>query len=181
MLADLFTRGIALSGTAIADWAFEVNPLKMFRQQIQYSGLSKAVTENNRMAVRELRRLDAKKLFTDSLQFSKDFDRIAIFKPTIEPRVATAFLTDNPKTIWKSGGYKQRPLLLSFVPIEGGWFSKLLKSEKALMKANENVDQFLGNALEMKPENIKRAKDNYLSGLENRLTAPDLKPLLQVL
>lgn len=170
---------MALSGTGIADWAVEVNPLRVFQQQVQSSGLSKAATETHRMAVRELRRLDAKKLFADSLQFAKDNDRLTVFKPTIEAKSATAFLTDNPKTIWKAGTYKQRPLLLSFVPVEGGWMAPLFRSQAALTKANANMDSILEHALELKAENVMKAKQRYLNGTE-RMGLDDAKAVLQV-
>lgn len=131
------------------------------------------------MGVRELRKLDAKKLFADSLQFSPEMDKMTVFKPTIEPKTGTAFLTDNPKTIWKSGGYKQRPLLLSFVPVEGGWIAPYFKSPETLTKVNLNIDKLLENALELRPENVQLVKQEYLSGME-KLAMDDAKAVLQV-
>lgn len=157
----------------------EVNPLKVFQQQIQHSGLSKAATENHRMAVRELRRLDAKKLFADSLQFSRGNDKMTVYKPTIEPRSATAFLVDNPKTIWKSGAYKQRPLVLGFVPVEGGWIAPLFNSEDTLTKVNLNMDKMLENVLELRSDNVAKVKQHYLSGTQ-KLALDDAMTVLQV-
>lgn len=168
-----------MSGTGIADWAVEVNPLKVFQQQIEYSGLSKAATETHRMAMRELRRLDAKKLFADSLQFSRGNDKMTVYKPTIEPRSATAFLVENPKIIWKTGAYKQRPLVLGFVPVEGGWIAPLFNSEDTLTKANLSMDQMLENALELKSDNVAKVKQHYLGETQN-LALDDAMAVLQV-
>lgn len=151
----------------------------MFQQQIKFSGLSKAQSASNRLAVRELRRLDAKRLFADSLQFVGEFDKMTIFKPTIEPKLPGAFLTDNPQTIWKAGAYKQRPLMLSFVPVEGGIISGIFKSQSELDEANEKIDQILEAALELKPGNVVKVKERYLSGIK-KVSMDDAKSVLQV-
>lgn len=151
----------------------------MFQQQIKFSGLSKAQSASTRLAVRELRRLDAKRLFADSMQFVGEFDKMTIFKPTVEPKLPGAFLTENPQTIWKSGEFKQRPLMLSFVPVEGGIISGIFKSQSELNKANERIDQILEAALELKPENVIKVKERYLSGIE-KVSMDDAKAVLQV-
>lgn len=179
-ISDLFHRGIALSGSAISDRYIEVNPLKIFNQQIEYTGLSKAATANTRAAVRELRKLDAKKLFSDSLKFSSEFDKRIVFKPTIETRAPGAFLVENPKTIWEKGTFKQRPFLMSFVPDEGGLMAGLFKSQDSLNALNANLDNALQFAMELKPENVPKVKERYLSGGVDKLSMEDAKAVLQV-
>lgn len=176
---DLFHRMIALSGTGIADWAIEVNPLKMFKKQIAYSGILPSLSSNNRMAVRELRRYDAKKLYMDSHQFSRDNDRMTIFKPTIEAKSNTAFLTENPKIVWRTGSYKQRPMLFSFVPGEGAWIGSLFKSNEIISKGNLPSDLFLGSALELTAENVQKAMSYYLNET-GTFSLDDVRSVLQV-
>lgn len=179
IFSELFHRGIALSGTGIADWAIETNPLKVFNQQIEFTGLSKAATANTRSAVRELRKLDAKKLFSDSLKFTSEFDKWTVFKPTVEPRGAGAFLTENPKLIWEKGAFKQRPFLMSFVPVEGGLMAGLFKSQESLNAVNSNMDKILEIGLELRPDNVPKVKERYLSGI-NKVSMTDVKAVLQV-
>lgn len=133
------------------------------------------------MAIRELRRLDAKKLFADSLQFSKGSHRMTIFKPTTEPKSATAFITENPKLIWKAGNFKQRPLLFSFVPVEGGWIAPLFNSQEELSKISLKLDEVLQMTLELKPENVERVKEYYFTNGTDNSTMDDAKAFLQVI
>lgn len=105
---------------------------------------------------------------------------MTIFKPTTEPRSTTAFITENPKLIWKAGNFKQRPLLLSFVPVEGGWIAPLFKSQEELTKISSNLDEVLQKTLELKPENVKRVKEYYFTNETDNSTLDDAKTFLKV-
>lgn len=146
---------------------------------MQHSSLRNANVTRN--AMRQLRRLDAYRLFEDSLQFTLDNDRMTVFKPSIEPTSATAFITENPKTIWKSGDFKQRPLLMSFVDLEGGWINSLLKarrSQEALSYNLEEDDDFLRNLLELRSDNVRIVKERYFANISTERDTE--KALLQV-
>lgn len=162
---DLFHRTVALSGSGIADWTIEVNPLRLFWQQVDFSQIKRTNATTTRVACRELRRLDAKRLFQDSLKFSEGLHIVTVFKPTIESRLAIApFITENPKTLWAEGRYKQRPILLSFLPVEGGLFAKLIGTPTALSYLNDNLNALAAKGLELKPENVPKVLDYYLNG-----------------
>lgn len=69
--------------------------------------------------------------------------------------------------------------MLSFVPVEGGIISGIFKSQSELGEANEKIDQILEAALELKPGNVVKVKERYLSGIK-KVSMDDAKSVLQV-
>lgn len=175
----MFHRGVLLSGTGLADWAIEVNPLKVFWKQLEYSGVPRSDAKTTLIGVRKLKAIGAYRLLEDSLKFSSTVDVLTVFKPSIEQQRLGSFLTDNPKLIWKEGKFKQKPMLFSFVPNEGGPFLKYLKSEEDISKLNGNLNEFIAMGLELKADNVPKVLDYYLGG-RSQITSNDVETILKV-
>ncbi|CAG9768327.1 unnamed protein product [Ceutorhynchus assimilis] len=144
MSQGLFHKGIAMSGTALCVWALAPN-----KEGIENSKkLAKSFdcpTESTKNMVECLRQVDAMEIVKHDVLFMEwDFDPMIPFKPTIEPEVEGAFLTEHPIDIVKAGKSAQIPLIVGITTEDGALRgAALLNNEDLLQELSDNFEKLL--------------------------------------
>lgn len=129
----LFHRGIAMSGTALCIWAAapKNEGIENSRKLANSFGCP---TESSEEMIDCLRTIDAMDFVSkDDLFMEWDFDPMIPFKPTIEPNVEDAFLTEHPITIVKSGRSAPVPLIVGITTHDGALRGAGILNNQSLM------------------------------------------------
>lgn len=117
----LFQRVVAMSGLATAPYnQLQDNPIDLARQQAQVVGVGNTDEMNSFDLVEELRAINVSTLVNsiDHLKFWS-IDPITLYRPSIEPQLPGAFVTEDIVSVWTRGDFQQVPWMTGVVPNEG--------------------------------------------------------------
>ncbi|XP_059613448.1 juvenile hormone esterase-like [Phlebotomus argentipes] len=169
----LFHRAIVQSGNAIAPYNFPVDdPLQQAREQAKVLDIPNASTLDSAKIVDELRKVDAKRLVesSDKMKFFS-VDPIVLFRTAIEPPGPTAFMSENPIDIVKSGKFQHVPWMTGLVPNEGiVRAAAILTNETDLKELNSRFDELMPKLMQINAtaEELAtfwpKARDFYFNG-----------------
>ncbi|XP_064292021.1 uncharacterized protein LOC128669717 [Plodia interpunctella] len=112
----LFHRAIPESGTNIAPWAIEVDPLEKAKK---FAKLFNFTNVDDTYALENFYTTSPLELFTSYLKLDEK-DSTFGFVPCVErATIEEGFITDSPLNILKSGKFTKVPLLYGFANMEG--------------------------------------------------------------
>nr|ASM90852.1 putative juvenile hormone esterase 1 [Colaphellus bowringi] len=116
----LFKGAILQSGTPLCPWAFSENNENLKNSQKLARSLN-CPTEPTTEMVECLRKVDALTIIKQDEIFKVwDYDPMIPFKPSVEPKVEGAFLTDHPLNLIKSGQSMDVPVIAGLTTEDGG-------------------------------------------------------------
>ncbi|XP_030754509.1 venom carboxylesterase-6-like [Sitophilus oryzae] len=144
MSRGLFHRVIAMSGTALCVWASAPK-----NENIEHSKqLAKSLdcpTDNSKNMVECLRKADAMDIIKKDTIFMKwDFDPMIPFKPTVEPDVEGAFLTEHPVEAVKKGKSAPVPMIVGITKNDGALRAAgLIRNDQLLEELNKEFDKIV--------------------------------------
>ncbi|KAF7269615.1 hypothetical protein GWI33_017341 [Rhynchophorus ferrugineus] len=119
MSKGLFHRVIALSGTSLCVWATAPKNENVQNSKKLAESLDCPVGDTNQM-VECLRKHDANDIVKRDVVFMEwDFDPMIPFKPTVEPDVEGAFLTQHPIDVVREGKSAPVPLIIGITSEDG--------------------------------------------------------------
>lgn len=168
----LFNNGISHSGVAIDPWVMVENSREKAHQIAKFMNCP----QDHKKLLKCLRGKPAEELVTLAKKFQPYlYNPYSPFGVVVEPPSASAFLTDHPKNLLKSGNFKKLPWLLSQTQDEGLYPAAEFYNEKCLKEINDGWDElspfildFNGTTTntEMKLLVSQHIRKHYLGNLE---------------
>ncbi|XP_028164297.1 uncharacterized protein LOC114355565 [Ostrinia furnacalis] len=146
---DLFNKVIPESGSNLAPWSVQIDPLenaKTFARSIGFENVDDVY------ALEEFYTTASYDVLTSDPFFDRT-DFTFVFSPCIERNTEGAFLTESPYNILKNGNYRKVPLLYGFAGMEGLLRIDLFDLWKD--KMNANFSAFLPQDLQFESEEEK--------------------------
>ncbi|KAL9706281.1 hypothetical protein quinque_009799 [Culex quinquefasciatus] len=134
----LFGRAISMSGSALAGWNDPpVDPLSLVERQAEVAGVEDADTMDSWELVDALRKVDAVKL-TESRSQLKSWNNypIVLYTPVVEKVHEGAFMSEDPRELWRDGLYESVPWMTGYLPNDGAVIALGLIS-------NHNLDRMI--------------------------------------
>lgn len=160
----LFHRAIMSSGSALAYWALIKHPEMIFRQFVANAQLPNPDLDETETIMNSLRKMSASDLLKTQEKMQIPFTGLSSFGPVIEGDWSGAFLQDDPKYIWESGKYEQRPFLISVNGYEEAAYEILHYNETiraVLLTAPENL---LGAVTDIPLKAMRPVMNFYFNG-----------------
>ncbi|KAL0849965.1 hypothetical protein ABMA28_011884 [Loxostege sticticalis] len=158
----LFNKVIPESGSNIASWSIQIDPLEKAKKFAKSQGFENvddvyALEEFYTSASYDVLTSDS---FWDTTNFHFEFS------PCIERNTEDAFLTESPYTILKNGKYKKVPMLYGFADMEG--LIRIDKFDAWKDKMNANFSAFLPVDLQFENDDerdavIQKVKEFYFN------------------
>ncbi|XP_026726289.1 cholinesterase 1-like [Trichoplusia ni] len=143
----LFNKVIFESGTSIATWAIQVDPLQNAKNQAKKMNFTNV---DDIQALEKFYKIAPMSLLTSDTFFDR-YDSTVGFPPCIERDTGSeAFLTESPLKILQKGSYKKLPMLYGFSNMEG--ISRLPNYEQWKHVMNEKFSEFLPADLTFKSD-----------------------------
>ncbi|KAL0895516.1 hypothetical protein ABMA27_011625 [Loxostege sticticalis] len=156
----LFHKVIPESGSNMASWSVQVDPLEQAKSFAKLKGVENV---DDVYALEEFYTSASYDVlisypFWDKTEFSFGFS------PCVERKTEDAFLTESPYTILKNGKYKKVPMLYGFADMEG--LIRIDKFEAWKDKMNANFSAFIPLDLQFENDNerdavIQKVKEFY--------------------
>lgn len=120
-ISNNFQAVIAMSGSANAPYAIDDLPDHTTRLTAMYLNITFWASIKTKQLLAELRAIDQIDLL-DAADYLKywDVDNLVNYRPMIEKPSPSAFLTEHPIDLLRSGNYRPVPIMFGRVPNEGG-------------------------------------------------------------
>ncbi|XP_063834792.1 esterase FE4-like [Ostrinia nubilalis] len=148
---ELFNKVISDSGSNLAPWSVQVDPLENAKIFAKSNGFENVVDV---YALEEFYTTASYDVLTSD-PFMDRTDFTFVFSPCIERNTEGAFLTESPYNILKNGNYRKVPVLLGFAGMEGLFRLNLFETWKD--KMNADFSAFLPQDLQFESEEQKAA------------------------
>lgn len=158
----LFTGVIAMSGTANVPFAIDENPEYTARQTAKHCNIQNWDTLSTADLAKALKRVNKLVLLNagDKLKHW-DVDNLVNYRPIVEKPGPTAFLSQHPDEILRTGNYHAVPIMFGRVPNEGGVrVIAIMESEKLRHKFNNDFYNLMGKFLEF-PSKFNSSQVEY--------------------
>lgn len=159
----LFKKAIMIGGTALAFWALERNPQRQLREFASIAGIRDANNADTADIVAELSQMSARDVQRYSGRMYSIHDVTPIFRPTIEGSWSSAFISDDPLVVWKSGEYEQRAFLLVASPNEQAISSDSYYDKKKRKRILNDFDNSLMEVGGLARNQLKPIKKYYFN------------------
>ncbi|XP_058066385.1 juvenile hormone esterase-like [Anopheles bellator] len=134
----LFQRAISMSGIALASWSVPYDdPLALAQAQAKAVGIGDADRITTSKLIARLREVKAETLVLNIDQLKQwDIKPLTLYRPTVEPKhtVRSAFLTEDPRVLWKRGEYTSVPWLTGTLPTDGSIATQAAYRSPALLE-----------------------------------------------
>ncbi|KAL1491255.1 hypothetical protein ABEB36_011876 [Hypothenemus hampei] len=140
----LFHKAIAMSGTSLCIWACAPQNETLANTRTLARSLN-CTTASSKAMIECLKQVNVYDIIKRDVIFMKwDFDPMIPFKPTVEPDIEGAFLTQHPIDIIRSGIIAKVPLIVGITTEDGALRGAgILNNEILLNELNSNFDELI--------------------------------------
>lgn len=170
----LFHRAIMASGSALAFWALNRHAEKQFREFAAIAGIAGAESKKPFTIVHQLRMKTAEELMDYQERIPLIHPVLPVFRPVVEGCWSGAFITKDPKDIWKSCRFEHRPFLIGVTGYEEGVIGNLYYDETKRQAVLANYKAFFSKALEIPPNALGPLMQYYFGGSPTQENAVNL-------